>query len=443
MLTALLVLVVVWSGAIGEALAQGDGSSVYTTAPKGRNDRGPLDWLFGRRGGSVTPVIPQAAPRADSKPRTYRPARRTTPSTLPTVPGDPAAPADTNAPSVAGDPAAPAPAPPPALPPVSVVVAGDSLSVFLGQGLQELYAEKPHVSFVKRHRDASGLVRDDFHDWPKAFRDLAAGARPDALVLMIGSNDRQQLRDDQGVHEPLTPRWKELYAKRIDDVVAAIRGQGIPLIWVGLPVMRSEKYSVDLTALNDLYRARAQAAGIAFVEIWEAFAGEDGHYTVNGPDVGGEIVRLRTSDGVHFTKAGARKLAFFVDQELAKLLGAIKPQPPLPQQPATPQVDPGDLPPPPQVMAPPGPERFPAPASPSFDAMLGVPMPEIAAAPTLVPRPAQGPVMPLNAAPLTTGGQLLSAQTVNRLDEARKVFVQGVGAPPKPGRLDDFRPPEP
>jgi len=39
-----------------------------------------------------------------------------------------------------------------------------------------------------------------------------------------------------------------------------------------------------------------------------------------GPDFEGQIRRLRTADGVHFTKAGAVKLASYVDHELRRVM---------------------------------------------------------------------------------------------------------------------------
>ena len=63
--------------------------------------------------------------------------------------------------------------------------------------------------------------------------------------------------------------------------------------------------------LNDLYRARAEKAGIIYVDVWDGFVDESGHFTLQGPDFEGQMRRLRTGDGVHFTKAGARKLAHY------------------------------------------------------------------------------------------------------------------------------------
>lgn len=432
-------------------LAQSDGSSVYSTARPGSNARGPLDWLFGRRA-----APPAAAPRADSRPRSYQPRKRTAtaprpqtspvgPQIGPQLPVDPNAPAapDTSQPQVADGTPQPAVPAQPAGPAISVAVVGDSLSVFLAQGLQDVYGERPGINFIKRNREASGLVREDYFDWPKGLRELLSGTdKIDAVVVMIGSNDRQQLRDESGVHEPLTERWRELYARRIDALAAIAREKSVPLIWVGLPIMRSAKYSTDLLAFNDIYRARAQAAGVAYVDVWEAFTGDDGAYVVSGPDVGGEIVRLRTADGVHFTRAGARKLAFFADKALSRIVADLQaratpasaPVSPVPQVSAP--VLPGPL-----VMLPAQPDVKLPNALQSIDAVLGIPMPDRPLPSLLTPRPAQGPVMPLTVPVRTAGAELaVAAQSQPRTaSEAAQVFLYGQSPQAKPGRADDFR----
>jgi hypothetical protein len=60
------------------------------------------------------------------------------------------------------------------------------------------------------------------------------------------------------------------------------------------------------------YRSRAEKAGIVYVDIWDGFVDEAGQFSPQGPDYEGQIRRLRTSDGVYFTKFGARKLADYV-----------------------------------------------------------------------------------------------------------------------------------
>ena len=58
------------------------------------------------------------------------------------------------------------------------------------------------------------------------------------------------------------------------------------------------------------------------IDIWDGFVDEDGRYAQSGPDVEGQTRRLRTSDGVYFTQAGARKLAHYVEREVQRWLSA-------------------------------------------------------------------------------------------------------------------------
>ena len=94
----------------------------------------------------------------------------------------------------------------------------------------------------------------------------------------------------------------------------------MPVIWVGLPPLRGARSSGDTAYLNELYRARAERAGIKYVDVWDGFVDEDGKYSNYGPDYDGQVRRLRLGDGIYFTKAGAIKLARYVEQELSRYM---------------------------------------------------------------------------------------------------------------------------
>ena len=123
-----------------------------------------------------------------------------------------------------------------------------------------------------------------------------------------------------GSYDFHTDQWAELYVKRIDEMIAALKSKGVPVLWVGLPALRGTKSTSDMAYLDELYRERAERAGINYVDIWDGFVDDQGRYAVDGPDFEGQIRRLRTADGVHFTKAGAVKLASYVDHELRRVM---------------------------------------------------------------------------------------------------------------------------
>ena len=70
--------------------------------------------------------------------------------------------------------------------------------------------------------------------------------------------------------------------------------------------------------------ARAEKAGIVYGDVWEGFIDEAGkHSPPQGSDYQGQICRLRTGDGIHFTKFGARKLALYVEREIERSLSRV------------------------------------------------------------------------------------------------------------------------
>lgn len=301
-----------------------------------------------------------------------------------------------------------------------VAVLGDSLAQQLAQGLTDAFDNRPEVAILRKAKEDSGLVRDDFYDWTKAAADLlASGEKIDFAVMLIGSNDRQVLRDANGTFEPRTPEWQAAYGQRIETIAALFRDKKIPLLWVGLPIMKSESLAADAMAFNEFYRAYSEKAGATYLDIWEMFSDESGQYSPFGPDIIGQTVRLRAADGIHFTKAGARKLAHFVEPAIRRNLDEVQPNagPGAPQE-AAPQ------------------EAAPGASKTAEQPAAGEDVPK--------PKPVAGPVQPLTGPATSPGGELATRtaaqETKNNPAQAliMQTLEQGRPLAPKPGRADDF-----
>lgn len=313
-----------------------------------------------------------------------------------------------------------------------VWVLGDAFAEQLADGLDEAFAEQPDIAVSRRTRAESGLARADFYDWPKTVREiLASDQKITFAVIQIGANDRQAIREEPNLsHEPDSDRWRELYSQRVDSIVRAFAEKRIPVLWVGMPPMQSQRYSADMLALNDITRAQTAKSGARFIDIWESFVDGENKFSAYGPDLNGQATRLRANDGVHFTRAGARKAAHFVELELKRLMEA---------QPATTVV---------AVPAETAPlETLPLELQPggidrAIDRMvMGVPEP--AGVPSLPVKPAAGPILTLNSPPISAGGTLASARDPRVYSDAQavieRVYGEGRVADFKPGRIDDFR----
>jgi len=350
-----------------------------------------------------------------------------------------------------------------------IVVLGDANADWLAYGLEEAFSEKPEISIVRKHRTDSGLIRYESRrdtEWPQVVREVIAADKPKFIVMMIGNNDRQQIREKvppvvRPAAKPATPagqpaqppatatpaapappadpeqqhpdpsataeqpsnltpeqarqaatgpwefhteKWELAYIKRIDATIAALKSAGVPVFWVGLPSQRGTKASADSSYLNEIFRSRAEKAGIVYVDIWDGFVDEAGRYSPQGPDYEGQTRRLRSGDGVYFTKFGARKLAHYVEREVERSIASRGTPVALPVP-----VDPG-----PQAAKPGGPAQ----------------------------RPVAGPVVPLTAVNVSPeellGGARAARPGAAADPTVTRVLTKGEPVAAPSGRADDF-----
>jgi hypothetical protein len=254
-------------------------------------------------------------------------------------------------------------------PTTSILVMGDGMADWLAYGLEEAFSDSPEVAIVRKNKPLSGLIRYEAHgdkDWPQVAREILANEKTNYVVMMLGLSDRRNIREkdikepdeEKAVQAGAAPgadgtqsqdqdddadrkaaaaperkpkkgnaiiefrgdRWAEVYSRRIDETIAALKSKGVPVFWVGLPSIRGTRSTADAVYLNDLYRERAERAGIVYIDIWDGFVDESGKYSSYGPDYEGQTRRLRSADGVFFTNYGARKLAHYVEREIRRYM---------------------------------------------------------------------------------------------------------------------------
>lgn len=195
-----------------------------------------------------------------------------------------------------------------------LMVFGDSLAVDLSKALERLFADDPNLLVIDKGVGSSGFVRDDYYDWNAALKAEIEADSFDIAVVIIGINDRQAI----GRNQPLSDEWKTEYSARLNEFLTQMRAAGKPVLWVGLPPMRAHSYSQAVSEISSLHRLAVAGGGADFVDIYERFTDEAGNYADSGPDLSGQTVRMRKSDGIHFSSAGSDKVAFYVNQALRR-----------------------------------------------------------------------------------------------------------------------------
>jgi len=196
----------------------------------------------------------------------------------------------------------------------TVLVVGDSLAIDLAKALDRFYASETQLAIVSKGVGSSGFVRDDYFDWNAAIDDYLTNQPFDLLVVAIGINDRQEIRAADGRHQPLTPGWRLEYERRLNLFLSKVSAAQKPVVWMGLPPMRKTSYSKAMSQISSMHRLAAFANGAEYVDIYERFVDDDGNYSSYGPDLNGQNVLMRKSDGIHLSSAGSDKVAFFIDK---------------------------------------------------------------------------------------------------------------------------------
>lgn len=197
-----------------------------------------------------------------------------------------------------------------------LAVFGDSMAVDVAKALERFYAEDPNLQVINQGVGSSGFVRPDYFDWPKTAGEQVAANSFDIAIMIIGINDRQTMKIDGTSLKALTPEWNAAYQERIASFVTAVRAANKPLIWIGLPPMSKSDYSNAMGQLSSIQRLAVFGGGAEFVDIYDRFVGEDGKYARSGPDLNGNNVSMRKDDGIHFSAAGADKVAFYLSQTI-------------------------------------------------------------------------------------------------------------------------------
>jgi uncharacterized protein len=202
-----------------------------------------------------------------------------------------------------------------------VLVVGDFIAGSVGEGLIAAFETTPGILVERRTNGSSGIVRDDYYNWPQSLPALIAETKPALVVVSMGANDRQQMVVAGQKEKFRSEAWTSEYEARVSRIATLARESGKPLLWMGMPAFQSSALTADMTTLNNLYRAGVEKAGGTFIDIWDGFVDEEGKFVTSGSDINGQQVRLRGSDGINFTKAGKRKLAFYVEKEIRRVLG--------------------------------------------------------------------------------------------------------------------------
>ena len=194
--------------------------------------------------------------------------------------------------------------------PVRVWVGGDSMGGELGWALGPMLEDTKAFKPITFYKESSGICRYDFFNWQQQIETVVKTAKPQAAVIMMGTNDTQSVSQDNGdwiAYGDMA--WKKAYEKRVGNIIDTFLDAGARRVyWVGMPIMGEDWRNSRMRLINKVFQKQSEKRpGAEYVDIWDLYTTSDGSFDPS----------LRLNDQVHFTAEGQELLA-------SRVLKAIK-----------------------------------------------------------------------------------------------------------------------
>jgi len=204
--------------------------------------------------------------------------------------------------------------------PLRVYIGGDSLIIVPGESMLRAMGSKVYKALdsVDGHV-STGLERPDVYNWFDRIRQVMRKDKPNVVVVAFGANDDHSymtgLPSGVSLGDFGSPVWIKEYRRRVGGFMdTVIRNRGF-IIYLGMPIVSSPSESHDFDLINRiLYQeAKKRPKGALYVDTWFQFADpKTGGYAEYLPNKNGDLVKVRSNDGVHFEPAGGDIIARLV-----------------------------------------------------------------------------------------------------------------------------------
>lgn len=195
-----------------------------------------------------------------------------------------------------------------------VLLLGDSMIAgSLGAMLERTLSKSSGLPVTRAAQLGTGLARPDVYDWMKVVPALLQRDRPRFVVVSIGANDATTLSEGDEQIEYGGPRWRQVYAARVEAMMRTLASEQTRVLWLTLPPMKDRRLSARAAFLNSVFAHCARKVPrVEFLEVDVLVGNQQRQFAtfVQGPD--GRLLRYRLDDGVHLAPAGARAVAVWV-----------------------------------------------------------------------------------------------------------------------------------
>jgi len=206
--------------------------------------------------------------------------------------------------------------------PMRLVVLGDSLADGLWASFQRTFVQCDTMDVLRLTAVSDGLAKSSGEDWIERY--MAEAGPPqdgttDVVVVQIGANDINFIRNGSSREIFNTELWNELYSERVGEITDTLSAHSAEVFWVGLPVVGNSSFEPGYQIISALQKMAVRDAGGKFIDIHELTKFGTDDFSMSGK-VDGRLVQMRASDKVHFTLPGYDTVARAVLDDLVNII---------------------------------------------------------------------------------------------------------------------------
>lgn len=192
-----------------------------------------------------------------------------------------------------------------------VLFIGDSMMEGVAPRVIRLLKDEYQLEGINLSKRSTGLAYPGFFNWPEAVAHaLENNPRTGALAVFLGPNDPWDMPVGKGLPYLKfgSEEWQQEYRRRIRQILDLTALHHIPVIWIAPPTMRKAKLNRGMAVLETLYESEVSGFGGIVLRVNDLFGYQNGVYS-DTAQINNRLITVRTSDGIHFSLAGAEIIA--------------------------------------------------------------------------------------------------------------------------------------
>ncbi|KAB2909393.1 MAG: DUF459 domain-containing protein [Ignavibacteriales bacterium] len=188
---------------------------------------------------------------------------------------------------------------------LKILLIGDSmLNVGFGERLKLGLKELGNTDVTYFGKNSTGLVRQDYFDWFTKFEELTKGKKFHIIVIMIGANDAQAIKEGNQVVKYGSDEWLEHYRAKVNRFASMMSQSATRFYWIGMPPMMSPFFDKKMRSVTKIFEEEtAKFKNGRFVSTINSLSNGSGEYA-EYVNVNNKRVWARGKDGIHFTLGG-------------------------------------------------------------------------------------------------------------------------------------------